>query len=143
MKTDHNRARHFQKSAEKGFTLMELLAVVALFGIIAIIAFPSFESIIQDKRKLQGESLLLGLLQKQEHYFSNNDTYTTNLADLDYDGSAASVENREYYTASAGACPGSSIVQCVRLVATPLVNDDLFLSVTSVSDTLEESSTAF
>jgi len=125
-----------------GFSLLEILIVLAIASILLLIITPSFQSMIQDKRKLQGEALLLELRQKEEHYFSKNLTYTVQLGDVGYNANAANTDNEVFYKITAQSCPDGSIVECVLLIAEPLVNGDQFLSITSVSDEIVESATS-
>lgn len=124
-----------------GATLLEILAVLAVLGVMMSIGFPAYQSIIQDKRHLQGETMLLDLLQRQEQYYSSNDSYTITPADINYDPSKASSDNKIYYTIEAEPCAGRQISQCVHLIASPILPGDSYLSVSSVSDTLVVSDT--
>ena len=50
-------------NSSKGFTLLELMIAVAILGILSAIAYPSFESSIQDNRLTSQTNLLLAALQ--------------------------------------------------------------------------------
>jgi len=62
-----------------GFTLIELMIVVAVIAIITLIAFPSYQSYVVKSKRAEGRSALLGAIQNLERYFTNNNTYTTDL----------------------------------------------------------------
>jgi type IV pilus assembly protein PilE len=58
-----------------GFTLIELMIVVAIIGIIAAIAFPSYQNQVQQTRRTTAQSELLELTQWMERRYSNGFDY--------------------------------------------------------------------
>jgi len=99
---------------EKGFSLIELMIVVAIIAIIAMVAFPSYMNTIRDARKSDGISMINKVMQAQERYFVNNLTYTADLTDLGF-ASIANVPSEEgYYLVTAGGC-GAGINVCVSI----------------------------
>ena len=58
-----------------GFTLLELMITVAIIGIIASIAYPSYLSQMQNSRRSDGQAALMNLAAQQERFFYDNRTY--------------------------------------------------------------------
>ncbi|MEM8845076.1 MAG: type IV pilin protein [Pseudomonadota bacterium] len=110
-----------------GVTLVELLIVVSIIAIIASIAYPTYRDQMIKTRKTDGNAMLYTIMQEQRKYFSNQNTYTTNLiGELGYadSGDGTSVESDEgYYLISASVCTENgdtlTINRCVQLTATP------------------------
>jgi len=61
----------------KGMTLIELIITVAIIGIIASIAIPSFQNQILAARRGDGMTQLLQLQMQQESYRLENNSYAT------------------------------------------------------------------
>ncbi|NAW33275.1 prepilin-type N-terminal cleavage/methylation domain-containing protein [Halomonas alimentaria] len=60
----------------KGFTLIELMIAVAVIGILASIAYPSYQRYVQDARRTEAKSALLDVAGAMERCRSANFTYT-------------------------------------------------------------------
>ena len=63
-------------------TLVELLIVVAIVGILASIALPSWNSQVQKVRIADARNALLNVQLEQEKYRSTNGAYAGSLSDL-------------------------------------------------------------
>ena len=67
-----------------GFTLIELLIVVVVIGVLATIAIPKFSAMREKSFIASVTSDLKNLASQQEIYLSNEYTYTTTIANLDF-----------------------------------------------------------
>lgn len=106
---------------QQGFSLIELMIVVAIVGILAAIAYPSYQNYVLRSGRADGQAKLMEILQAQERFYSQNQTYTANLGvgGLGYgvaaDAAVASDERR--YNITAAACANTTIARCVTLTA--------------------------
>lgn len=64
-----------QKSYVKGFTLIELMIVVAVIGILAAIAYPNYTDYVKRGKAAEATSTLADLRNRMEQYFQDNKTY--------------------------------------------------------------------
>lgn len=110
---------------QHGFSLIELMIVLVIAGILAAIAYPSFHRYIIRSKRTQAQAAILQLMQQQERYFSQNNTY---LAFSASDEGAAQQSFKWWSGNSAAdsayeidgvACGDMSIRQCVSVRATP------------------------
>ncbi len=62
-----------------GFTLIELMIVVAVIGILAAVAIPSFSSYITRSKASEAFTVLQGIRDREEAYFTEFKRYTEDL----------------------------------------------------------------
>lgn len=63
-----------------GFTLIELMVVVAIIGLLAVIAIPSFTGYIAKAKRAEAYINLSSLYAAEKAYWAEHGTYTTNIS---------------------------------------------------------------
>ncbi len=59
----------------KGFTLMELLVVVAIIGILSAIAYPSYQNSLIKGNRGNAKAFLMEVVQREQQYLMDNRSY--------------------------------------------------------------------
>lgn len=67
----------FKKGRQQGMTLLELMIVVAIVGILAAIALPSFNNSVMKARRADARNSLFDWQLRQAEYFANNASYAS------------------------------------------------------------------
>ena len=65
-----------RRGADRGFTLIELMIVVAVVAILAAVAYPSYMSHIIRTQRAAGAGCLLEMAQQMERYSATKMSYT-------------------------------------------------------------------
>ncbi len=58
-----------------GFTLIEIMIVVAIVAILFVVAIPSYNDSVATGRRTDAQSALMGLSQAMERHFTQNNSY--------------------------------------------------------------------
>lgn len=61
--------------SSSAFTLMELMITLLIIGILAAIAYPSYQNNLLEARRADGKTALLNLAALMEHYYTENNSY--------------------------------------------------------------------
>ena len=108
-----------------GFTLAEIMIVLAIVGILASIAYPGYASYIARSRRIEGQMALLDILQQQERHYALHNTYVAFSAESDdpaaqrfkwWSGGEAGTSA---YELRGEACLDRDISDCVEVRAVP------------------------
>ncbi|MDH5857025.1 type IV pilin protein [Lampropedia aestuarii] len=71
-----------QRHLEEGFTLIEIMIVVAIVSILAAVAYPSYQEYMLRSRRAEGQALLNEAAARQERFRAQNGTYTEAVSKL-------------------------------------------------------------
>jgi type IV pilus assembly protein PilE len=98
------------------------MIVVAIIGILATIAYPAYQDSVRKSRRSDGIALLMDAMARQERYYTDHNTYTSTLSDINYTidaaGKASSTEG--FYLMKAEVCAvATPLTSCVKLTAEP------------------------
>lgn len=69
-----------QLRRQHGFTLIELMITVAIVGILAAVAYPSYREYVAKSRRAEAQALLMQGAQWMERFYAENYSYSTNTA---------------------------------------------------------------
>ena len=69
---------------ESGFTLVELLVSVAIVGILSALAIPAYKDSVYTARRSVAQFGTMDLANRQEQFYLNNKTYTSDMSNLGY-----------------------------------------------------------
>lgn len=100
-----------------GFTLMEVMIVVAIIGFLAAIAYPAYTNQIAKGRRAECRAGLMQAMQQQERYYTQFNAYapiTAGSATVIRTFSGDSAARSACINFSATAC-GSGLTECVKI----------------------------
>ncbi|MGM0784539.1 MAG: type IV pilin protein [Pseudomonadota bacterium] len=92
-------------SRSAGFTLIELLITVAIIGILAAIAYPSYTGYVEKSRRAEAQSFLMNIAGALERCYTNDYSYS-DCGPADDAESDANTES-DYYSFTVSADGGA------------------------------------
>jgi type IV pilus assembly protein PilE len=108
-----------------GVTLVELMIVVAIIGIMAALAWPSYTRPLIRMRRVEGQAALIEAMQQQDRFQSQHNRYAA-FSSTDSEGDAEGFKwwsgrdaPSSAYELDAYACPDSTLAACVEIRARP------------------------
>lgn len=110
---------------QSGFTLVEAMMVLAIIGVLAALAYPDVAGHAIKARRTEAQAALLELMQQQERFFTEHNTYlafsagTSDPAGQRFKWYSGSSAGRSAHELSGQACPGQPLSHCIELKATP------------------------
>lgn len=95
----------------RGFTLIELMVAVAVVGILAAVAYPSYMEHVRKTRRVETQTLMMDVVTRQQQRMLDVRSFTANLSDL---GVTVPAQISSAYTltltlSAAGTVPGFTL----------------------------------
>jgi len=91
--------------SRKGFTLIELMIVVAIIGILAAIAIPNFLKFQAKAKQSEAKNNLSAIFTSETSYFGEKNTYGTTFPEISWTPEGTT---RFYYFLASGQTTGTS-----------------------------------
>ena len=91
-----------------GFTLIELMIAVAILGIIAAVALPSYQNYVRDANRAAAKAIIYESAQFMEQFYTENNRYDQDLA-----GNAAALPAALSQSPKTGAAQYNITLQAV------------------------------
>ena len=114
-----------------GLTLIELLCVISIIGILAAISYPMFAEQAAKGRRASARALMYEVLQHEERFYTENNTYTTDLTALGLPSPLQTDQGTHSVTLAIG--PTGDLTTSVSITGTAIVPDTHCTSLTLTS----------
>lgn len=115
----------------KGFSLVELMVVVAIIGILAVIGIPQYQKFMAKARQAEAKTHLNGIFQGEASFFTEYNQYTPNLRAI----GAGAVGTQLRYNAGFTIVACTAYTQANGAPALPAVTDNDIRSI-AITDNL-------
>lgn len=105
---------------QPGFTLLELVIVLAICGLLVSIALPGYQRSVRTGVRAEGQSLLLQVAANQERYYARNNAYAASADPLAASPPLYLLSESGLYRVEVAACATGTLATCFVATATPL-----------------------
>ena len=91
-----------------GFTLIELMIVIAIIGLLASIGYPAYQDQVQKTRRADAKSVLMEAANAMERYYTAEGSYTGVTQGDDYPAKSPIDGTTTHYTIAANITGGGT-----------------------------------
>ncbi|MFJ7797729.1 type IV pilin protein [Pseudomonas sp. NPDC096950] len=102
------------RRSNRGFTLIEIMIVIAIIGIVITIGYPSLTEYVKKGRRTEVAGLLTEQAQILERFYSKNNIYT---------GATGLSTGNDFYTLTPTITDQTFLVTAVRKAGTAMATD--------------------
>lgn len=109
---------------QRGFTLTEIMIVVAIIGIISAFAYPSYVEQIRKSKRSDAKIALQQIAQRQESHFIKNYSYAATLTALGYAANTIPSPESDYSLTVSAATATTYTIQATPASTSGQVKDN-------------------
>lgn len=102
------------RRSSRGFTLIEIMIVIAIIGIILTISIPSYNEYVKKGRRAEVVSLLSEQAQTLERFYTRNNVYT---------GVTGLSAGNDFYTITPTLTDQTFVLTAIRKTGTAMATD--------------------
>jgi type IV pilus assembly protein PilE len=108
-----------------GFTLTELLIAIAIVGILAGVAYPSYMNYLLVSKRSEAQSALTDIANRQEMYYLDHHKYAANLqTDLGLSANPFITDNGYYSITTSSATATADFTLTATAISTQAADSD-------------------
>ncbi|WP_201314434.1 type IV pilin protein [Dyella sp. EPa41] len=102
----------------RGFTLIELMVVVAIIAVLAAVAVPTYGRYVYRARRVDGQELLLRIANAEERYYAVHNRYA-DLKTIQFSATTSAPSEKGHYLAGVAIVDTQGAGQGYVATATP------------------------
>jgi type IV pilus assembly protein PilE len=123
---EHQRMNIPTRTTGRGYSLIELLTVIAVVALLGGLALASYMNQSRESRRTEAKTAVLDLAGREERNFSTTNTYTATTASLGYTAAAFPFATANaYYSLSVVVTAAAAGVPATYTITATAINDQV------------------